>query len=63
MFREVRSHGTAVDNMTSLLTSVFLIAIMVLALVFMGWFLLGLFGEAPRSSGARKAGFRDRRMP
>jgi hypothetical protein len=49
--------------MTSLLASVFLIAIMVLALGFMGWFLFGLFGEAPRVSGSRKAGFRDRRMP
>ncbi|HUK86444.1 MAG TPA: hypothetical protein VLT85_02170 [Terriglobales bacterium] len=41
--------------MNSFLTSIVLISIMVLALVFMGWFLFGLLGERQRSVADRKS--------
>jgi len=41
--------------MNSLVAAVVLIGAMVLALVFMGWFLIGLLAEGHRSSAQRKA--------
>ena len=52
--------------MTSLLVSILFTTILVLALVFMGVVLFGLFGEAPRFSGRNKGNHRDTfggRMP